>query len=272
MHAPRCLFTLVTLAGLAPIQAFGSSPPVSAVAGGLASADFPDMSHVPDARPRKEKIRPVSLRPYVVFGRRYKPMRSAEGYVERGIASWYGKKFHGRKTSIGEYYDMYGMTAAHKTLPLPMYVRVSNLENGRSIVVRVNDRGPFYDERIIDLSYSAASKLGMAHKGTAMVEVRAIDFPGAGRLAQTGPKKPPQQKNPRTGSTPIYLHLGTFGNLTIAQGLSVRLERYLDRPVRLESVDTNKGRVHRVQVGPFDSVETADQAAMQLENIEMEQW
>jgi rare lipoprotein A len=111
----------------------------------------------------------------VVFGKRYHTKRSSAGHVERGLASWYGKQFHGRKTSSGERYDMYAMTAAHKTLPLPTYVRVTNLENGRSAVVKVNDRGPFHGPRVIDLSYSAAKKLGVVKKGTAMVEVRALD-------------------------------------------------------------------------------------------------
>jgi rare lipoprotein A len=134
---------------------------------------------VPDAVPRVEaRARNGNPPFYDVFGKRYFVLASSTGYVERGVASWYGPGFHKVQTSIGEPYDMYGMTAAHKTLPLPAYVRVTNLQNGRSVVVRVNDRGPFVGNRIIDLSYTAAAKLDMLRNGTAMVEVRSID-PGA---------------------------------------------------------------------------------------------
>jgi len=136
----------------------------------------PEPSDTADAVPKVEpKSKYGNPKSYVVFGKRYYTKSSSKGHVERGLASWYGKKFHGRKTSNGERYNMYAMTAAHKTLPLPTYVRVSNLTNGRSTVVRVNDRGPFHGKRIIDLSYSAACRLGMAAQGIAMVEIRAID-------------------------------------------------------------------------------------------------
>ena len=141
-----------------------------------ARAGARDLPDIPDAVPKVEpKSRYGNPASYVVFGKRYYTKASSDGHVERGLASWYGKKFHGRKTSSGERYDMYGMTAAHKTLPLPSYVQVTNLSNGRSAVVRVNDRGPFHGKRIIDLSYSAARKLGVVARGTAMVEVRSID-------------------------------------------------------------------------------------------------
>jgi rare lipoprotein A len=132
--------------------------------------DAPDA--VPKVEPKSKYGNPAS---YVVFGKRYKTKTSSAGHVERGVASWYGKKFHGRRTSSGERYDMYAMTAAHKSLPLPTYAKVTNLENGRTAVVKINDRGPFHGDRVIDLSYSAARKLGVVSKGTAVVEVRAID-------------------------------------------------------------------------------------------------
>ena len=133
---------------------------------------------VPEAAPRAEARSRHGNPPfYDVFGKRYYVLSSSAAYVERGVASWYGPGFHKARTSTGEQYDMYGMTAAHKTLPLPAYVRVTNLQNGRSVVVRVNDRGPFVGNRIIDLSYTAASRLDMLRNGTAMVEVRALDFP-----------------------------------------------------------------------------------------------
>lgn len=134
-----------------------------------------DPMAVPDAVPREEPRSPYGNPEfYEVDGRRYRPLSSSDGFVERGTASWYGAEFHGRRTSSGEAFDMYAMTAAHPTLPLPTYVEVTNLENGRRVVVRVNDRGPFKDGRIIDLSYVAAYRLGMIQNGTARVEVRAL--------------------------------------------------------------------------------------------------
>jgi rare lipoprotein A len=136
----------------------------------------PKPDSIPEVIPRIEpRARSGNPPFYDVFGKRYYVLSSSVGYRERGVASWYGPGFHNVRTSIGEPYDMYGMTAAHKTLPLPAYVRVTNLQNGRSVVVRVNDRGPFVGNRIIDLSYTAAAKLDMLRNGTAMVEVRTID-------------------------------------------------------------------------------------------------
>lgn len=138
-----------------------------------------DFSRIPDAVPVAEpRSRYGNPSSYAVNGRTYRVMASAEGFVQRGLASWYGTKFHGRRTSSGEPYDMYAMTAAHKSLPLPSYVRVTHLASGKSVVVRVNDRGPFHDGRIIDLSYAAARKLGISRHGTAEVEIRAL-FPQA---------------------------------------------------------------------------------------------
>lgn len=161
---------LLTAVGLG---ACSTTPPHRADGPPSAAVDF---SAVPDAVPRVEPRSRYGNPPaYTVFGQTYHVMDSSQGHVERGIASWYGRKFHGRKTSSGEPYDMLAMTAAHKTLPLPTYVRVTRLDNGRSVVVKVNDRGPFHANRIIDLSYAAAVKLGMQHSGTAPVEIRAID-------------------------------------------------------------------------------------------------
>ncbi len=155
-----------------PAEAAGASsqPP--------SGSDVADLLNTPDAVPRQEfKTRSGNPERYEVFGRRYSVLESSQGYVERGVASWYGKDFHNRLTSSGERYDMYGMSAAHRSLPLPTYVRVTSLESGRSVVVRVNDRGPFVDtqQRIIDLSYTAALKLGVIGPGTMRVEVRALD-------------------------------------------------------------------------------------------------
>ncbi len=136
-----------------------------------------DLHSIPDATPRDEPLRPANMRPYVALGKSYRPKTRHESYRERGIASWYGRRYHGQKTASGEIYDMYGMTAAHTTLPLPSYVRVTNIANGKSIVVRVNDRGPFLSDRLIDLSYTAAYKLDVLDGGSAWVEVENI-LPG----------------------------------------------------------------------------------------------
>nr|VFJ58219.1 MAG: rare lipoprotein A [Candidatus Kentron sp. FM]VFJ62986.1 MAG: rare lipoprotein A [Candidatus Kentron sp. FM]VFK19661.1 MAG: rare lipoprotein A [Candidatus Kentron sp. FM] len=144
-----------------------------------------DPDNIPDAVPRSDPKSPYGNPPsYAVYGQRYYVMESSLGYVKRGIASWYGRKFHGRRTSSGETYDMFAMTAAHRSLPLPTYVRVINLENGRQAIVRVNDRGPFHPDRIIDLSYAAAVKLHIAQRGTARVEIRAIDPTGPKEITQ----------------------------------------------------------------------------------------
>ena len=148
----------------------------------LTSPDGIDFDAIPDAIPRAE-IKSLSGNPetYVIDGVTYRVMETSAGYREEGIASWYGGYFHGQRTSSGDIYDMYQMTAAHKSLPLPTYVRVTHLANGRSVILRVNDRGPFVDDRIIDLSFAAARKLGMAEIGTAQVEVVALDPPARDR-------------------------------------------------------------------------------------------
>jgi rare lipoprotein A len=134
----------------------------------------PNLDRIADAEPRIEPLNRAANNPYSVFGRQYAPFRALQPYRQRGIASWYGRKFHGQRTSSGERYDMYAMTAAHTILPIPSYARVTNLKNGRSVIVRVNDRGPFHSGRIIDLSYAAANKLGYVGAGSAQVEVEAI--------------------------------------------------------------------------------------------------
>ena len=142
----------------------GDGPPLQVI----------DFDKIPDAVPRREPRSRYGNNPYKVLGKRYIPMKSARGFKQKGVASWYGKKFHGRRTSSGEIYDMFKMTAAHPTLPLPTYVRVTNLDTKKRIIVKVNDRGPFLHGRIIDLSYAAAHKLGIARKGTGRVRIKAI--------------------------------------------------------------------------------------------------
>ena len=142
-----------------------------------------DLDSIPNAIPRDEPLRPTNMRPYVALGKSYTPMTALVSYRERGIASWYGRRYHGQKTASGEPYDMYTMTAAHTVLPLPSYVRVTNIQNGKSVIVRVNDRGPFHSDRLIDLSYTAAYKLGVLDGGSGWVEVESI-LPGAGASMQ----------------------------------------------------------------------------------------
>ena len=160
------------------VAACSSSP--SRTPGGYYKDDGPhanppaNLASVPDAVPRSEPLHRYANRPYEVFGKKYTPLASVQPFTQRGMASWYGKRFHGQKTSSGEVYDMYQMTAAHPTLPIPSYARVTHVGNGRSVVVRINDRGPFHANRIIDLSYVAAYKLGYIGAGSAQVEVEAI--------------------------------------------------------------------------------------------------
>jgi len=215
----------------------------------------------PDAVPRVEpRSRYGNPRSYVVFGRRYHVMDSAEGYVERGIASWYGRKFHGRRTSSGETYDMHRMTAAHRSLPLPSYVQVTNLDNGRRTVVRVNDRGPFHDNRIIDLSYAAARKLGIVRDGTGLVEVRAL---APGRQPATVPVSadPP----PRAAPAPrLFLQAGAFADRANAQRLRARLASLPGAPARVEETVSGARRLFRVRLGPLAGVEQADRLRAEI--------
>ncbi len=208
-----------------------------------------DIASIPDAVPRREpRSRYGNPESYEVYGKRYPVMARADGYAERGIASWYGTKFHGRRTSSGEPYDMFAMTAAHRSLPLPTYVAVTNLENGRRVVLRVNDRGPFRHNRIIDLSYAAAVKLGIAEVGTGLVEVRALEPDG------------PMPATPSAGGRPVslYLQVGAFAAPDNARRLAAALERRVSVPVRLSTTVSNGRTLHRVRLGPLADVEGAD--------------
>ncbi|MGH8247043.1 MAG: septal ring lytic transglycosylase RlpA family protein, partial [Gammaproteobacteria bacterium] len=178
-----------------------------------------DVASVPDAVPRAEpRSQYGNPESYVVNGKRYHVLRDGSGYAERGIASWYGEKFHGRRTSSGETYDMYGMTAAHKSLPLPSYVEVINLRNGKRIIVRVNDRGPFHENRIIDLTYTAAAKLDILGAGTGLVEVRALD-PATYRTQGSAVTVSREE-----GRLPVfYIQVGAFFDRINAENLRRRL-------------------------------------------------
>jgi len=194
--------------------------------------------------------------PYEVLGKRYRVMSSEEGYFERGVASWYGEKFHGHKTSNGEIFDMYEVSAAHKSLPIPSFLKVTNLDNNRSIVVRVNDRGPFHGDRIIDLSYAAAVRLGYADRGTARVELEAIVVkPDAPRerieqpqLARVGGKLANQ-----------YLQVGAYSKRGSAQEVAEQLQGLTRQPVRIEEVRSSQGQtLHRVRIGPLSDLAEVD--------------
>ena len=249
-----------------------------------------DLDAIPDPTPRSEPLSPYgNPESYEADGRRYWIIPNPKGYVERGLASWYGPNFHGKRTSSGEPYDMYKMTAAHKTLPLPTYVRVTNLENGRSIVVKINDRGPFKDGRIIDLSYVAAAKLGITGDGTATVELHVLDdgiptapaavpagsgsglSPAEARLPapeamQGKPAQPAttaapaqgvQTKTPAAGGN-VFIQVGAFSNLQNAERARSRLLEVQTHPVTISPVQGRYQTLQRVLIGPFPSKAEAE--------------
>jgi rare lipoprotein A len=222
-----------------------------------------DVSAIPDASPRNDPRSASGNKPYTVFGKMYYPLKDAGGYSERGIASWYGKKFHGKKTSSGEAYDMYAMTAAHKTLPLPSYVRVRNLNNGRSVTLRVNDRGPFLDNRLIDLSYAAASRLGIVGSGTGIVEVVGVsaDQPDSGGMTAQAPA-PAMAEDP--AQPRLYLQVGAFASRDNAENLRLQLERAEFKPVQVQVASQDQATLYRVRIGPLASVHASDSLAQRI--------
>ena len=250
----------------------------------------PDVLTVPDAVPRHEPRGTRGNPPfYEVFGKRYYVMASSDGWVERGTASWYGPGFHAASTSLGEPYDMYAMTAAHKTLPIPAYAEVTNLRNGRKVVVRINDRGPFIGDRIIDLSYTAAAKLDMLTAGTAPVEVRVITpgsrGPGSAQppastpapisppppSPATPPPTPPvtvvnAPATPAANAAVMFIQAGVFADHENARR---RVEALLAEGLDLASLDeiSDARTLHRVRVGPFSTVEEFDLAMKRLREI-----
>ena len=225
-----------------------------------------DGAAIPDAVPRTE---PRSLRgnppSYEVFGKRYFVLPAAEGFVERGVASWYGPGFHAAQTSTGEPYDMYAMTAAHKSLPLPCYVRVTNLANGRSVVVRVNDRGPFVAGRIVDLSYTAAAKLDMLREGTAFVELRVLT-PGTPAAVAPAPLAPPPTLAGGPGPG-LFVQTGAFADMANARRQVGQLRAAGFDDVRLLPAPDGERRLYRVRIGPVDSVAAFDALAARLARI-----
>ncbi|MEN9705549.1 MAG: hypothetical protein RLZZ393_1428 [Pseudomonadota bacterium] len=226
-----------------------------------------ELAAIPDAVPRTEPRSTLGNPPfYDVAGKRYFVLASAEGYKERGVASWYGPTFHARNASNGDAYDMYAMTAAHKTLPLPAYVRVTNLANGRNIVVRVNDRGPFVGTRLIDLSYTAAWKLDMLRQGTAFVEVEAI-VPGTLSDASSG--LAPAAPTTLAATATLYIQAGAFGVEENARRLADRLRGAGIANVAVRG-SNGTNRLWRLRIGPVADVAAYDQILAQLQGMGVE--
>jgi len=251
----RLLVLCVVIAGCSTVPTEEPTPakpqPEPQSKGGYYKDDGPqdnppaNLAEVPDAEPKLEPLHRYANRPYQVFGTSYVPLAQLQPFRERGLASWYGRRFHGQRTASGEVYDMYAMTAAHPTLPIPSYVRVKNLANGRSIVVRVNDRGPFHPGRIVDLSYVAAFKLGLLGPGSAQVELEAV-LPGG---------EPPA----------LYVQLGAFSSRENAESLRTRFAAELGW--MKESVELLlAGNLWRLHVGPYRSREDARSIAERIES------
>jgi len=249
----------------AMVSGCGTAPKAPPRPGGYYLDDGPgtnppaNIDAIPDAVPRAEPINRGTARPYVVMGKSYTPMTALAPYKARGIATWYGRRYHGKPTSSGEPYDMYAMTAAHTTLPIPSYARVTNLKNGKSVVVRVNDRGPFVDGRIIDLSYTAAHRIGVLAGGNAMVEVQTILPDGAGSMIATAP--PAEPPPPVVAAAPpaapasadaggVYLQLGAFGSRENAENFLARMKIQIEWLASALHVFSRDG-LYRVHAGPY---------------------
>lgn len=285
--------TLVLAAcGSAPqreVETRSTPAPVEARAvgsGGYLSGDGPgadvpaNIDEIPDAVPRNEPLHRYANRPYVALGKTYTPQTVSGNFKERGIASWYGKKFHGQRTSNGEVYDMYGMTAAHPTLPIPSYARVTNPANQKSVVVRINDRGPFLHERVMDLSYTAAHKLGVIGNGSSEVEIESL-APGAmtTTIATADPvrSKPLEKSAAATGSAPpaarttaaagsnVYLQLGAFKSQDAAESFMAKMRAELGDAGKQFSLFIKDGLV-RVHLGPYANQNEARSSAEGLKD------
>ncbi len=263
MPNPYRLSLVLLLTSL--LTACGSSPSFFEK-GDSAPTHHRDLSNVPDAVPQAEpRSRYGNPKSYVVRGIRYYVKESSAGFTQRGIASWYGTKFHGRRTSSGEPYDMYAMTAAHKTLPLPTYLEVVNLRNNKRVIVKANDRGPFHPNRIIDLSYAAATKLGITASGTGLVEIRALNGSN-----ETSPSISRQHQHPRNKAniTPnMFLQVGAFSSRYNAQQLHHKLHNAAFERAKITTINVSGNPVFRVRIGPLSSVEEADQIVDQLSTL-----
>lgn len=261
------LFVFAFIAVLAGCSSTGSNSSRYSMKHDKAPDRPVDVSNVKDAVPRVEpKSRGGNKSPYTVFGKQYYVMPTAAGYVATGTASWYGRKFHGHKTSNGEVYDMYKMSAAHKSLPLPTYLKVTNVANNRQVIVRVNDRGPFHGNRMIDLSYAAASKLDMLSKGTANVRVEAID-PRAWQ--NTGAVVASSSSATQPSIAGRYLQVGAYSTRSAAEFVESQLRPLITNlAVIIRPVTNSQGHVlHRVQVGPLKSTTSLSSLIQQVEQM-----
>jgi rare lipoprotein A len=267
MRAPVLLLILLVAAcSSAPTSGPGSE---AGGAGGYYKDDGPgdrvppDLASIPDAQPRAEPLSRFANRPYDALGNHYVPLVAVQSFHERGIASWYGRRYHGRKTTSGELYDMYAMTAAHPTLPIPSYARVTSMTNGKSVVVRINDRGPFLRGRVIDLSYAAAYRLGIIANGSGEVEVDAI-VPGQSEPTQSASLDAvaPSADAPSADAAQpsIFLQVGAFASRDNAESLRARLAS-LEEPGQVLLL----GELWRLQLGPYRSQDEARSAAERLE-------
>jgi rare lipoprotein A len=233
-----------------------------------------DLDLIPDAQPRDEPLHRFANRPYNVFGVDYKPLTSLTTLRQRGIASWYGRKFHGQKTAIGEVYDMFAMTAAHPTAPLPCFARVTHARSGKTVIVRINDRGPFHAGRIVDLSYAAAHRLGIAQGGSGEVELELLQPPfSASALASAPPpvptpavvpvaaqEQPPSQP---TSQREYFVQLGAFGNFANAQAFQQHMGTELSILPRVQQVNS----LYRVRLGPYPTLEAATDARDRAQSV-----
>lgn len=259
------LLAMTVLAGCA---ATSKGPPKATTSPKYYSDDGPpetipgNLASIPNAVPRDEPFHRYANRPYTVFGHTYVPVVNKDPYKQRGIASWYGRKFHGQKTASGEPYDMFAMTAAHPTFPIPSYARVTNLKTGQWVVVRVNDRGPFHSNRIIDLSYAAAAKIGIAGPGSGMVEVeRVFESPEPQPESMAQAQTPPVQVVMDTPvvveeTAGVWLQLGAFSSREGAESFRDKVARELswnNEPVQMSARDG----VQRVRLGPYRNREEA---------------
>ena len=219
----------------------------------------------PDAEPKIEPIAKGPSRPYVVFEKSYVPITDNRPFVQRGIGSWYGRKFHGQKTASGEIYDMFKMTAAHPTLPIPSYARVTNLSNGRKVIVRINDRGPFHSSRIIDLSYTAALKLDLLRGGSAQLEVERLlpDEILRMQASKAARREAPAAPAPQTG---FYLQFGAYAQEPNAQAAREQLLRNWPSGLPAPAIVSSQG-LFRLHSGPYASREQADDAAQRLRGL-----
>ena len=283
MKSLKCIAGLVMIASMTGCGIFSKSPPsavessgASAGSGGFYKDDGPgffapsNLEETPDAVPKMEPLLAGPMRPYVVLGKGYSPMTRLEPYKERGIATWYGRRYHGKPTSSGETYDMYAMTAAHTVLPIPSYVRVTNLANKKSIVVRVNDRGPFIGNRLIDLSYTAAYKLGLATAGSGMVEVELIipGNEGPPKAPATAPAAVNAPASVSSGSSPgskpqtagFFVQLAAFNSRENADAYLQQLRAQKEFQGEPLQIRENAG-LFRINAGPYPNETAARQSA-----------